>query len=44
MLGQRIEGVGGWEAGGVGREVATAVKKTVQRNSTVKTRTPEQSI
>ena len=39
-------GGGGWEAGagGVGREVATAVKKTVQRSSTVKTRTPEQSI
>ena len=29
---------------GVGREVAIAVKKTVQRSSTVKTRTPEQSI
>ena len=38
----------GWAGGrkgrGVGREVATAVKKTVQRSSTVKTRTPEQSI
>ena len=30
--------------GRVGREVATAVKKTVQRSSTVKTRTPEQLI
>ena len=35
---------GGRQGRGVWREVATAVKKTVQRSSTVKTRTPEQSI
>ena len=42
-MGGRGGGVGRWEAG-AGREVATAVKKTVQKSSTVKTRTPEQSI
>ena len=45
--GGRVGGRGGrvrGRGGGVGREVARAVKKTVQRSSTVKTRTPEQSI